>query len=89
MGPQLVREGGCTLQSAIFMLSVGVPSCVSSDFPGDAEKGLEWQSDSYLSVLEQPKTEVRNEEEGLVNSGTVEGCHFCPMGFEIRCRRRS
>lgn len=27
VGPQLVREGGCALQSAIFMVSVGVPSC--------------------------------------------------------------
>lgn len=70
-------------------ISVGVPSCFPSDFPDDAETGLEWQSDSCLSVLEQPRTDVRNAEEGWVNLGTAEGCHSCPLGFEIRCPQRS
>lgn len=75
VGPQLVREGGCCTAKCC-LYAIGFPSCFSSDFPGDTETGLEWQSDSCLSVLEQPRTEVRNAEEGLVNLGAVECCHF-------------
>lgn len=70
-----MRGGGC-LTARCCLYASGFPSCFSSGFPGDTKTGLERQSDSCLSFLEQPRTEVRNAEEGLVNLGAVEGCHF-------------
>lgn len=75
MGPQLAKEGDCHI-ARCWLCAVGFPSCFSSDFPGDTETGLEWQSDSCLSVLEQLRAEVRNAEEGLFHSGATEACHF-------------
>lgn len=75
VGPQLVREGGCHI-ARCRLYATGFPSCFSSDFPGDTKTGLECQSDSCLSVLEQPRTEVRNAEEERVNLGAVESCHL-------------
>lgn len=59
-----MKEGGCHI-ARCGLCAVGFPSCFSHDFPGDMETGLEWQSDSCLSVLELPQTGVRNAEEGL------------------------
>lgn len=81
MGPQLVRQGGCCIAKCS-LYSVGIPSCFPTDFPGDAEKG--WNGSlTHAFVLEQPRTEVRNAGEGLVNLGAAEGYHFCPLGFKM------
>lgn len=80
VGPQLVRESGCHV-ARCSLYAVGLPSSFFSGFPGGTETGLEWLSDSRLSVLEQPRTEARNAGEGLAHLGAVEGCHFsAPWG---------
>lgn len=78
--PQLVREGGCHIVRCHLYVAE-FPSCFLSDFLGDTETGLEWQSDSHPFYSEsslEPRLGMRRKDR--LTWGAVKGCHFSPPG---------
>lgn len=74
--PQLVREGGCHIVRC-HLYGAEFPSCFLSDFLGDTETGLEWQSDScpfYSESSLEPRLGIRRKDR--LTWGAVEGCDF-------------